>query len=108
MLTLLFLYSLAFAQVDHTPYVTCPMDGTVYDGRDACPGECVPVPEGANVRLMKCKNGALSIDASKKTAHDAKVAQAASKAADRASDIDTLKRSTNPEIRALIKLLEEK
>ncbi len=108
MLTLFFLYSLAFAQVDHTPYVTCPMDGTVYDGQSACPGNCVPVPEGASIRLMKCKDGALLIDNAKKAAHDAKVAQAATKASDRAADIDTLKRSTNPEIRALIRLLEEK
>jgi hypothetical protein len=105
MLSLLLFTGLAFADV---PHVTCPMDGKIYDGAAACPGSCLPVPDGTNVRLVKCQSGQLVSDAAKKAAYDKKISDAAADKQARKAKIDALKASTNPEIRDLIDLLKDK
>lgn len=81
-LALILLSTLAFADTDHTPYVTCPLDGKVYDGAAACPGTCLAVPSGTNVRTIKCQGGALVEDAAKAKTEDDKVKAIAKKAKD--------------------------
>lgn len=102
----LILFSMSvFADV---PHVTCPLDGKIYDGAAACPGTCLPVPEGVNVRIVKCQSGALVNDNSKRAAHDKSISDAIAARQARKDKIDALKRSTNPEIRDLIELLKDK
>ncbi len=90
------------------PHVTCPMDGKIYDGAAACPGSCLPVPEGTNVRIVKCQAGSLVNDNTKKAAHDKKNKDERDAKDARKAKIDALKASTNPEIRDLIDLLKDK
>jgi hypothetical protein len=105
MITLLLLSSLAFADV---PHVTCPLDGKIYDGAAACPGTCLPVPDGVNVRIVKCQAGSLVNDNSKKASYDKKVKDERDAKDARKAKIDALKASTNPEIRDLIELIKDK
>jgi len=90
------------------PHVTCPPDGKIYDGAAACPGTCLAVPEGVNVRIVKCQAGQLVNDNTKKAAHDKKVKDERDARDARKAKIDALKNSTNPEIRDLIELLSNK
>ena len=105
MIALILLSSMAFAGV---PHVTCPVTNVIYDGAESCPGQCVPVPQGTNVRIIKCQAGVISEDASKKSAHQAKLALEVEERDARRDAIAALKASTNPEIRALVELLTKK